>query len=297
MSQNFSYRHLYYFWVVAKEGGLARAAQRLDMAIQTISVQVRELEKSLGVTLLRAEGRNLVLTEAGVAAMQEADQIFALGEKLPERVREAVSGKAVRLNLGITDGIDKQSVHHLLAPVLGEPALHLLCHEGEFEQLLAELALHKLDAVLSDRAAPPNPALRLGSQQLAASPMVWLAPPAWAQQAQQDFPRSLASVPMLLPTRHAAVRLRIDQWLEREHILPRIAGEFEDSALMTIFAAGGMGIFPAAKSLQADLQRSHGFTQVGLCGDVQEQFHLVHAQRKVMHPLVGRLLEGSEVGR
>ena len=148
MSQSFNYRHLFYFWVVAKEGGIARAAERLDMAVQTISAQVRELEKSLGVSLLRTEGRNLVLTDAGVAALHEADHIFALGELLPVRVREAATGQTLRLNLGISDGIAKLAVHRLLTPVLDEPHLRLLCHEGEFQPLLGELALHKLDAVL-----------------------------------------------------------------------------------------------------------------------------------------------------
>src|SRR3989344_4432100 len=176
MSQSFNYRHLFYFWVVAKEGGIARAAERLDMAMQTISAQVRELEKSLGVSLLRTEGRNLVLTDAGVAALHEADHIFALGELLPVRV---------------------------------------LCHEGEFQPLLGELALHKLDAVLADRAAPPNPALRTTSQLLGSSAIAWYAPPLWAEAAANNFPHSLAVVPLLLPTDHAAMRARIDHWLER----------------------------------------------------------------------------------
>ncbi|MBP7931792.1 MAG: LysR family transcriptional regulator, partial [Comamonas sp.] len=157
MSQSFNYRHLYYFWVVAKEGGMARAAERLDMAVQTISAQVRALEQALGVSLLRNEGRNLVLTEAGVAALHEADHIFALGEQLPQRVREAATGTTLRLSLGISDGIAKLAMHRLLQPVLHEPHLRLLCHEGEFQPLLGELVLHKLDAVLADRPAPPNP--------------------------------------------------------------------------------------------------------------------------------------------
>lgn len=292
MSQSFSYRHLYYFWVVAKEGGLARAAERLEMAIQTISTQVRELEKDLGVALLRPHGRNLVLTEAGVVAMREADLIFELGEKLPERVREVASGQVLRLNVGITDGIDKQLVRHLLAPVLAEPLLRLLCHEGELDQLLAELALHKLDAVLCDRVVSPNPALRLGSQLLRTSPLAWYSPPAWVDEAKKDFPRSLATVPVLLPTQHAAVRERIDHWLELERIRPgRLVGEFEDSAMLSMFAASGMGVFPAPESLRKELRTQHQLVWLGRCGNVEEQFHLIYPPRKLMHPLVSRLLE------
>ncbi|KRD14644.1 MULTISPECIES: LysR family transcriptional regulator [Acidovorax] len=296
MSQSFNYRHLFYFWVVAKEGGIARAAERLDMAVQTISAQVRELEKALGVSLLRTEGRNLVLTDAGVAALHEADHIFALGELLPVRVREAATGQTLRLNLGISDGIAKLAVHRLLTPVLDEPHLRLLCHEGEFQPLLGELALHKLDAVLADRAAPPNRALRTTSQLLGTSAIAWYAPPLWADAAATDFPHSLAVVPVLLPTDHAAMRARIDHWLERERIRPRIAGEFEDSALLSTFAATGMGVMPAPVSLGEHLAQTHGLVQVGTTPDVQEQFHLIYSARKVMHPLLTRLLEVGKSG-
>jgi LysR family transcriptional activator of nhaA len=296
MSQTFNYRHLFYFWVVAKEGGIARAADRLDMAVQTISAQVRELEKSLGVSLLRTEGRNLVLTEAGVAAMHEADHIFALGERLPLRVREAATGQTLRLNLGISDGIAKLAVHRLLTPVLDEPHLRLLCHEGEFQPLLGELALHKLDAVLADRPATPNPALRTTSQLLGTSAIAWYAPTQWAEAAAHQFPHSLAVVPVLLPTEHAAMRARIDHWLERERIRPRIAGEFEDSALLSTFASTGMGVMPAPVSLSAHLRETHGLVQIGTTPDVQEQFHLIYSARKVMHPLLTRLLEAAAGG-
>ena len=296
MSQSFNYRHLYYFWVVAKEGGMSRAAEHLNMAVQTISAQVRELEKSLGVSLLRAEGRSLVLTDAGVAALHEADHIFALGELLPLRVHEAATATTLRLNLGISDGIAKLAVHRLLTPVLEEPHLRLLCHEGEFQPLLGELAMHKLDAVLADRPAPPNPALRTTSQLLGASPIAWYAPPLWAEAAAQKFPHSLSVVPVLLPTDHAAMRARINHWLERERIRPRIAGEFEDSALLSTFASTGMGVMPAPESLGAHLAHTHGLVKVGSTPDVQEQFHLIYSARKVMHPLVVRLLEARPEG-
>ncbi len=291
MSQTFNYRHLYYFWIVAKEGGIARAAEHLDMALPTISTQVRELEKSLGVTLLKAEGRKLVLTEAGVAAMREADQIFALGEGLPQRVRDAVSGAAVRFNVGISDGIAKLAVHRVLAPILVVPKLRLLCHEGEFDQLLAELALHKLDAMLSDRAAPAKTGLRVTSKLLSSSPITWYAPRKWLQAAQDNYPVSFSRVPLLLPTRHSAMRLRIDHWLERERIKPLIAGEFEDSALLTTFAAAGMGVFPAPDFLEKDLAHTHSLRKVATCDEVEEQFHLIYTQRKVLHPLLPQLLD------
>src|SRR3989338_1272235 len=159
-----NYRHLYYFWMVAKEGGFARAADRLNMAVQTISAQVRELEKSLGHQLLKPSGRGVALTEAGQAAFAQAEKIFQLGQAIPDEVREAASGKVARLAVGFSDGISKLAAHALLKPVLGTPNLRLVCHEGEFEQLLSELALHHLDLVLAGQEAPRNPNLRLTSE-------------------------------------------------------------------------------------------------------------------------------------
>lgn len=285
-----NYHHLYYFWVVGKEGGMARAAQHLGMAVQTISAQVRALERDVGVSLLRPQGRQLVLTEAGVAVMHEADHIFALGEQLPQRAREAAHGAVVRLNLGISDGTAKMAVHRLLLPVLATPDLRLLCHEGEFDDLLTELVLHKLDAMLCDHAAPANPALNITSHRLPSEPIAWFAPVAWAAPAAADFPRSLADVPLLLPTHHSTVRGRIDQWLAREGLRPRLAGEFEDSALLTTFAASGMGVMPAAASWEHHLLTTHQLRMVGRTPQVQEQLHLISSQRKVMHPLVTLLI-------
>jgi len=253
MSLSFSYRHLYYFWVVAKEGGISRAATRLDMAVQTVSTQVRELERSLGQALLKPSGRGLALTEAGVAAMRQADLIFQLGEQLPEVVREAVSAPGVRLAVGISDGMPKLVVRRLLQPVLQEPNLRLLCHEDDFDGLLADLALHRLDVVLADRAAPPHPNLKVYSHALGSSALSWYAPAALLGQARRGFPQSLAQVPVLLPTTQAAVRARLDQWFDRLGIKPRVVGEFEDSALLVTFGAAGMGVFPAPELIHDKL--------------------------------------------
>lgn len=292
MSLSYSYRHLYYFWVVAKEGGMARGAQRLGMAVQTVSAQVRELEKSLGHALLKPAGRGLVLTEAGQAALQQAEQIFQLGEALPAQVRDAVSTPVARLVVGISDALPKLVVHRLMAPVLATPQLRLQCQVDEFEDLLADLALHRLDAVLADRPAPVSANLRLYSHAIGSSALVWYAPPAWAAQAAATFPASLAEMPVLLPSHHAAVRLRIDHWFEQLGLRPRVVGEFEDSALLKTFGAAGMGVFPAAERVHDDLVQRYGVQRVGAGGAVEEQFFLIGTERRVAHPLVQRLLPG-----
>lgn len=290
MSLSFSYRHLYYFWVVGKEGGISRAAERLGMAVQTVSTQVRELERSLGYSLLKPVGRGLALTDAGTAAMQQAEQIFALGEQLPAFVRDAVSEPSVRLAVGISDGLPKLVVRSLIQPVIDEPHLRLLCHEGEIGDLLADLALHRLDLVLADRPAPPNPNVRVYSHSLGSSPLAWYGSPALAATARRGFPQSLAKVPVLLPTGHAAVRSSLDQWFERLGVRPRVVGEFEDSALLKTFGASGMGVFPAVERVHEELTSRDGLKRIGACEGVSEQFFAIGTERRVQHPLVHRIV-------
>lgn len=294
MRPGFNYKHLHYFWVVAKEGGMARAAERLDVAVQTVSAQVRELEQALGHALLKPAGRGLALTEAGEAALRQADQIFQLGEQLPDVVRDAATQPALRLAVGISDGLPKIVVHRLIMPVLAEPGLRLLCHEGGFDELLAELALHKLDLVLSDRPAPVNANLKLYSHALGGSDLGWYAPAALATAARKGFPQSLAQVPVLLPTAHATVRVQIDTWFARHGVRPNVVGEFEDSALLKTFGAGGMGVFPAALLVHDDLVEHYRVKPVGGCDGVREQFFAIGTERRVQHPLIRRLVEAAE---
>lgn len=295
MSASFNYKHLYYFWVVAKEGGMSKAAGKLGMAVQSVSAQVRELEKELGCELLKPAGRGLTLTEAGMAAMQQADQIFQLGEALPNLVRDAASTPGVRLWLGISDGLPKLVVHRLLQPIMNEPRLRLLCLEGQFNELLGNLALHKLDMVISDRAAPSNPNIKLYSHALGSSTIAWYGTPALLAKSDKVFPKNLADLPVLLPTAHTVMRDRLEHWFEQQGIQPRVVGEFEDSALLKTFGASGMGVFPAAESVEEELISHYAVQRMGRSKGVTEHFFAIGTEKKVQHPLVQRLLHPAPV--
>lgn len=289
-----NYRHLYYFWVVAKEGGMARAAQRLDMAIQTISSQVRELEKSLGHQLLKPEGRGLALTEAGEAAYARADEIFEIGQRIPREVADAAAGPAIRLTIGLSDGLSKLAAHSLLDPVLQTPGLRLLCHEGEFEHLMADLALHRLDMVLAGQGAPVNANLRLSSHWLASSALCWYGLGQWVRpDSVASFPACLNELPVLLPTRHTPVRAALDRWFDDQDLVPAVVGEFEDSALMSVFAARGLGVFPISALGAEDLSLMPDLRLLGQT-EVKEDIHLIYSHRTRHHPLVQKMLEGAE---
>jgi LysR family transcriptional regulator, transcriptional activator of nhaA len=286
-----NYRHLHYFWVVATEGGMARAAARLGMAIQTISAQVRELERDLGVALFKPDGRGLALTEAGQVALREADEIFRLGERLPELLRSNNREPTQRLAVGLADGLPKLLVHRLLEPVLQAPALRLQCFEDAPEQLLAALALHRLDVVLTDRAPAPNPNLKLYTHRLASSTVSWYAPATWLAAAQSNFPQSLAEVPVLLPTQHAALRSTLDRWFQQNGIRPKVVGEFQDSALLKTFGASGLGVFPAMDLVHKEVKSRYGAQRVGVAQGVEELVLAVGTEKRVQHPLVARLME------
>ncbi len=290
----FNYRHLHYFWAVAQEGGVSRAAARLGVAVQTVSAQLQALERDLGVALLRPAGRGLALTEAGEAAHALADRIFALGAELPQQVRAAAGSRVLRLAVGVSDGLAKLVVQRLLAPVLAAPGLRLLCSEGPQERLLAELAQHRLDLVLSDRPAPPNPNLRLYGHALGRSGVAWYGPPALADAARRGFPQSLATLPVLLPSAHSALRPQLELWFERQGLRPQVAGEFDDGALMKAFGAAGLGLFPGPAVVEPALVARYAVQHVGACEGVDEHFWAIGTERKVQHPLVRRLLEGAE---
>ncbi len=288
----YSYRHLYYFWVVAKEGSMSKAAERLNIAIQTISAQVHELEKSLGYLLFKPAGRGIALTESGFAALEIADQIFLLGERLPEAVREAASSKKIKITVGVSDGLPKLVTRQLVEPILEKNDVQLIAHEGEFEDLLADLALHRLDIVLADRPAPSNKNLQVYSEELVKSSIAWFGPKKLLKQSKKAFPECLSELPILLPTAHSKVRHLIDQWFAQNGISPNIAGEFEDSALLKTFAASGLGVFPAGEIIKKDLKETYQMDMMGKCKDIHEYFYAIRPDKKIQHPLVQAIIRG-----
>lgn len=264
------------------------------MAVQTISAQVRELEKMPGHQLLRPQGRGVALTEGGRAAFARAEEIFRIGQRIPDEVKMAAEGRSLRLAVGLSDGLSKLAAHALLQPALSQPGLRLLCHEGEFDPLLAELALHQLDLVLAGQGAPHNPDLRLVGRLLVASPVDWYGPPALVTPAAvAAFPASLAELPVLLPTRHAALRSTLDRWFEGRQLRPQVAGEFEDSALLTVFAARGLGVFPTSRLGAGDVALMPGLVRLGACDDVVDEIHAICSHHGRHHPLVARVLAAA----
>ncbi len=291
---NLNYKHLHYFWVVAHEGSMTRAAERLGVAVQTISGQLSLLERNLGKALFVSQGRGLALSDAGRLALGYADQIFQLGEALEEAVRTADSGNTLRLRTGISDGIPKLLAYRLLASVLAMPEdVRLICNEGSFEPLLAELALHHLDLVLTDRPAPVGGNLKVFSTRLGDFAAGLFGSAALVERYAPGFPGSLNGAPLFLPTRQNALRGRIDRWIESCGIRPRIVGEFQDSALLSTFGRAGLGFFPAPLVLAEQVAEQLDARPLGEMAGVSEQIYAISNERRIRHPAIEVLCSSS----
>jgi LysR family transcriptional activator of nhaA len=284
--EDLNYRHLLYFWAVAKEGSITRAAERLGLSVQTISTQLGLLERQLGQALLAPQGRSLVLTEAGRTALGHAEQIFLWGEKLRQALNEGSQSRP-RLAVGVTDAVPKLVAFRLLEVVLEPPlSVRLECIEGEFEHLLGELALNRLDLVIADRSAPHQAHLKLHSHLLGTFGTDLYGAPALQQRYSPGFPECLDGAPMLLPARSNPLRASLDAWFETRELRPCIVGEFTDSALMKTFGRAGLGLFPAPAGMQDDMAAQFGAQGVGGLQGVEESWYAISVQRRIENPAV-----------
>ncbi len=295
--QALNYKHLHYFWVVAKEGGISAAARKLGITAQTISGQVSLLEQDMGQSLFSQVGRNLQLTEAGRTMLHYADQIFLLGQELQQAMERGDSLRA-RLNIGIVDMIPKSNALQLLSPLLQSsqtsPSSHstikLVCQvDGDLNELLAKLTLHQFDLILADRPLLNAEALQLRSQPLTTAPIMLQGTRELLEQYQPHFPHSLSGAPLLLPTRNTALRLQLDAWFAERQIYPDIVGEFSDSELMHTFAKAGIGLQPAPviPSRAIPVNDLH---IVGELSGVDAQYHAIYSPKKILHPALEKLL-------
>lgn len=290
-----NYRHLYYFWITAGAGTFTAAAERLGVAVQTVSAQIGLLERGLGKTLFAPQGRRLVPTEAGRLVIEYADRIFQLGERLIDALGDDALDRALRLTVGLSDALPKRIAYRLLEGVLALPErVRLVCEEGDFDDLIGDLSSHRLDVVLTDRPAAVGGGVRVHSHPLGECDMAFFAAPKLAAQHREGLPASLRGAPFLLPTRDNALRARLDQWFAERDLRPRIAGEFEDSELLMAFGRTGLGVFAAPAILARDLAAQYGVEPVADISGVREQFYAITAERRIRHPAVEAILAMSE---
>ncbi len=289
-----NYHHLLYFWTVAREGSISKACERLHLAQPTISAQLQALEKSLGEKLFDRVGRGLVLTETGQMVYRYADEIFALGRELVDTLKDRPTGRPMRLAVGISDALPKVVAYRILEPALrmADP-VHLICQEGGVDQLLAELALHRLDLVLSDSPIGPASKVRVFQHQLGECGVTFFGTSEMAKRFREGFPRSLNEASFLVPTPGASLRRSLDHWFDTHRISPRLCGEFADSALMKAFGQAGAGLFAAPTIVEHEITRQYNVEVVGRITEIRERFYSITVERKVRHVAVVAICEAA----
>jgi len=286
-----NYKHLHYFWAVAREGGVARASERLHLTPQTISGQLSLLEDYLGVDLFTRVGRNLELTDTGRMVLSYADEIFSLGGELEEVMHQLPAGRPQLFRVGVVDVVPKSIAHRILQPALMMPEpVRMICREASLDALLAELAMHRLDLVLADRPIPPTVSTRGFSHKLGECAVSFFATKKLEKKLKGDFPRCLDGAPLLLPGSGSQLRSGIDQWLDKQRIHPRMVAEFDDSALMKVFGQDGAGVFIAPAAIEAEVEWQYQVIAIGRVDDVKEHFYAISVERRVLHPVVTVLL-------
>lgn len=289
-----NYHHLLYFWTVAREGGIAKAAPKLRLAQATISEQIKQLEGALGEPLFRRVGRELQLTPTGHVVFRYADEIFALGRELVDTVEGRPTGRPPRLAVGVVNAVPKLVVRTLLEPAFAmEPAPQLIVQEDRPERLLAELSMHALDMVITDAPVSPSASVRAFNHLLGDTSVTFFAAPKLAAKLRKGFPQSLDGAPMLLPADPSQLRRALDQRFAALKIKPRVVAELEDSALMQVFGEDGRGVFPAPAVIADHVQRQFDLRPVGELPEVRERFYAVSVERKLQNPSVVAICEAA----
>ncbi len=285
--RHLNYNHLQYFWAVAREGSVAQAAEALSLTPQTISGQLKLLDESVGQPLFNRVGRRLVLSETGRLVFEYAEEIFTVGAELASVVRGHQAVGPTSLSVGIVSSMPKLIAERIVAPVItAEDAVRVRCHESSLEQLLSELAVHRLDIVLSDQPVPDGLNLKAYNHRLGESGLSFFAQRNQARRYRAKFPASLMDAPMLLPSPHSALRRRMDDWFEAHAIFPKIVGEFDDSALLKAFGEAGMGIFAGPTAIAEEICRMYRMSVIGETDEVTERFYAISPERRLKHSAV-----------
>ena len=290
-----NFKHLHYFWQVARAGGVARASEHLHLTPQTISGQVGLLEEDLGTPLFAKRGRNLELTDAGRLAFGYAQDIFALGSELEDALRNyPAGGRPVEFRVGVADAVSKTIAYRLIEPAtrLATP-VRVVCREWKLDSLLAELAAHRLDLVIAGAPIPPSVSVHAYNHRLGESGVSFFAAAGLVKNLKGTFPGCLDGAPLLVPGPDAALRPRLDRWCEANRLRPRVVGEFDDTALMKAFGQSGAGVFTGPTVLEAEIEKQYAVKTLARTAEIVEEFFAISVERRVSHPCVIAISEAA----
>jgi LysR family transcriptional activator of nhaA len=283
-----NYHHLRYFRAIAHERSLTRAAERLGVSQSALSIQLKQLEERLGHALFDRVGKRLELTEAGRIALDYADTIFRTGEELVSTLQGRGAEGRRALRVGAVATLSRNFQLELLRPWLDREDVELVVRSGTLPELLAQLAAHTVDVVLSNQAVPRDAVTGLGSLLLDEQPVGLVGRP--VRGARFRFPDDLRTVPVLLPSLQSSLRPAFDLMLEQAGIRPRIQAEVDDMAMLRLLAreSAAVALVPLVV-VQGELEDG---TLVERCRipQIHESFYAITPRRRFPNPLLRELL-------
>jgi LysR family transcriptional activator of nhaA len=294
--RHLNYNHLLYFWTVSRVGSISGASESLHLTPQTVSGQIKLLEQSIGQPLFKRVGRGLILTDIGRAVQEYADEIFSTGIELAQHIRGDEAGRSLSLRVGIVDSIPKLIAYRILEPMLhGSDPIRLSCHEASLERLLGDLAVHRLDLVLSDHAIPAGLNIKAYNHRLGTSSIGFFSSRKTARRYASAFPASLNEAPVLLPAVTHPLRRGLNDWFQQNELHPNVIAEFDDSALLKAFGQAGAGVFPSPIAIRDEVERMYRAKCIGQIDEVHESYFAISPERKLKHPAVLQITEAARL--
>jgi LysR family transcriptional activator of nhaA len=292
-----NYRHLEYFWHVAREGGVTAASRVLHVGQPSISSQIRKLEAALGEELFDRSGRSMKLTEVGQVVYAYADEIFAMGRDLTAAVDGLPGRGPLHLSVGVVDWIPKLMVHRLVTPALKAfDHLHLELTSGMPDPLFATLAVNGFDLVLSDSPLPTTVDVQAYNHFLGECAVVLMGAPALAERYREGLPDSLEQGPILLSGFHSNLRRALLSWYREQGLEPRIVAEVADSAVLKVFGQHGLGMFAVPTAVETDVARKYQVERITLLDGVQERYYAISVERRIRNPAVAAITAAAREG-
>jgi LysR family transcriptional activator of nhaA len=262
---------------------------------QTISGQLSVFEDYLGVQLFDRKGKGLVLNDIGKLTLSYAKDIFLLGTELQQSLKMKDRHQQFVFTIGVVDVIPKILAFNILKSSFSlDGPIKLVCREGDFDSLLGELALNKLDLIISDRPVTPGMPLKAYSHLLGESGVSFYATKTQVSQLEGQFPASLHQKPFLICGDKSAQKISLQSWFEQENIEPVIIAEFDDSALMKFFGESGYGIFCTSSTIESHVVQHYDVEVIGRTKAIKERFYAISPERKVKHPGVKILVDSAK---
>ena len=287
--RDLNYNHLRYFWAVAHEGSLTRAAGQMNLSQSALSVQIQKLEHRIGHKLFERMGKKLVLTEAGQIALDYADTVFKAGDELMSTLRGRPVASRQILRVGALTTLSRNFQLEFLHPLVGRPDVELIVRSGNIRDLLAQLEIHALDVVLANSAAPRDARSLLRNHLLNEQPVSLVGHPRYNKRGFK-FPDDLRFEPILLPSLDSDIRVAFDRLLELAEIRPIVLAEVDDMAMLRLLAREREGVTLVPPIVVRDELEAGVLVEYYRIPEVIETFYAIVHQRRFPNPLLAELL-------